>query len=202
MCKTMTTLRILVMLAAANLMLVLGTAPLIAAPAKQAGPPPDLPSAPLTSTAVAPRAASGWSRFTSEENPPLTISNGQLISAMRCTGRYCDNISLGYQNVPGVNHISHSWTPYFSEEGTNYRVCSGNSFMTGINCRGSYCDNISLRCTVVRGKIRGAACNWTPWFSEEAEYSPYLGGPDYYAAGLACRGSYCDDMSILACQAR
>jgi hypothetical protein len=165
-------------------------------------PPTDLPSAPAAqgSAEVAGVAAavSNWSPFTSEEYPPLTASNGQLITAMQCRGSYCDNVALGYQNVPGLNHTSNSWTSYFSEEGTNYRICSGNNvYMTGISCQGSYCDNVSIQCTAVTGKSK-TSCQWMPWFSEEQQYS-YL-PPGYYSAGLQCRGSYCDDMSILACR--
>jgi hypothetical protein len=172
------------------------------------GPPADLKSAPTGAAerekrerelrAAAPRAVSNWSPFTSEEFPPLTASNGQLISAMQCTGNYCDNVSLGYENVPGLNHLSNGWTSYFSEEGTYWRTCGGNSFMTGISCQGNNCDNVSLQCTVVAGKSRGS-CQWMPWFSEEAQYSYLPQGS--YAAGLACRGSNCDDLSILACRA-
>lgn len=207
-------LRTLGILAAANLMLVFGiapliaapaglveppTAPLLAAPADHVGPTKDLPTAPLIHTAVAPLTLSNWSTYTSEEYPPLTAANGQLISAMACTGSYCDNVYLGYQTVAGVNYTTNSWTTYFSEEGANSRVCGGNSFMTGISCQGNYCDNVSLQCTAVTGKTKGT-CKWMPWFSEEQEYSYLDAG--YYAAGLACLGSNCDDFSIYACQAR
>lgn len=215
MCKTTTTLRILGgALAATSLTFVLSTAPLTAAAAEQGGsptadlPPPPPSAAPAESAesaefassraAVALQFVSQWSTYTSEEYPPLTASNGQLISAMFCGGAYCDNIYLGYENV-GVNYTWNSWTTYFSEEGTYWRTCDGsNSFMTGISCQGDYCDNVSLQCTVVSGKTKTGYCYWTPYFSEEAGYS-YL--PDgYYAAGLACSGSNCDDLSILACQ--
>jgi hypothetical protein len=165
------------------------------------GPPANLPSAPVG--VPAPQAVSNWSPFTSEESPPLTASNGQLISAMQCTGSYCDNVALGYENLPGVNHTWNGWTSYFSEEGppgANRIVCGGNnSFMTGISCQGSYCDNVSIQCTAVTGKTR-TLCVWQPWFSEEARYSILPQG--VYAGGLACRGSYCDDFSILACETR
>lgn len=160
------------MLAAASLTLMLAAPPLIA-------------------------AVSNWSPRTSEEFPPLTARNGQLVSGMYCGGSYCDNIYLGYQSVPGVNFTTNAWTSYFSEEGTNFRVCSGNAYVTGLSCRGSYCDNISLQCTTVSGRNRGS-CYWTPYFSEEAGYN-YL--PDgYYAAGVRCTGSYCDNKSIYACR--
>jgi hypothetical protein len=160
------------------------------------GPPSDLQTAPAGAPAA--RAVSRWSLLTSEELPPVTAFNGHLVSAVRCTGSYCDNVALGYEAVPGSNHSTNGWTPYFSEEGTNWQICD-DGFMTGISCRGSYCDDVSLQCTRVLGVTKGS-CAWQPWFSEEAQYSYLPQG--YYAAGLACRGSYCDDLSIYACQAR
>jgi len=194
-------------IAAVTLSVFFCATPLIVAFAQEeAGPPADLPTAPplaegapsATRESATSRAVSIWSAPTSEENPPATASNGQLISAMQCTGSYCDNTSLGYENVSGVNHVSSQWTDYFSEEGTYWRICSGGSnFMTGISFRGSYGDNVSILCTNVTGKTK-TSCRWMPYFSEEARYS-YLEQGEY-AAGLACRGSYCDNKSILACR--
>jgi hypothetical protein len=216
MSQTARIVRILCTIGVACLSLAVVSTPMTTIMAQQAAPPERAPepglaeqsppaalqSMPLASEAAAvsaaARAVSVWSGFTSEEYPPLTAANGQLISAMRCRGSYCDDVYLGYEIVPGVNHASNYWTPYFSEEAPNSQICSGpNNFMTGISCKGSYCDNVSLQCTSVSGKTK-TTCKWMPWFSEEAEYS-YL-EPGYYASGLACRGRYCDDKSILACK--
>ena len=170
---------------------------LVSAGAEEKGPPADLKSAPMGAPAT--EAVSNWSPPTSEEPPPLTAFSANLISGMQCTGSYCDNVALGYEAAFGINYGRNSWTPYYSEEGTNWAICDGSTgFMTGISCQGSYCDNVSLQCTGVIGKTKGS-CAWQPWFSEEAQYSILPGG--YYAAGLACRGGYCDDFSIYACQA-
>jgi hypothetical protein len=193
MSQTTSTPRALSALARTSLTLVFSAGAMIAATAAEEGPPADLKPAPMQATA--PRFVSFWGPFTSEENPPLTASNYRLISAMQCTGDYCDNVALGYEIVPRINFTENTWSPYFSEEGNNRQTCAG--FMTGISCQGSYCDNVSIQCTLVSGLTKGS-CAWQPWFSEEARYS-YL-PPGYYAAGLACRGSYCDDFSIFACQ--
>jgi hypothetical protein len=160
--------------------------------------PPDLKSAPEYPLSIVPHAVNSWSARTSEEYPPLTASNGRLISAMRCTGSYCDNVYLGYENVSGASYGANYWTGYFSEEGANNRTCAGNYFMTGISCKGSYCDDVALQCTDTRKTKVG--CQWQPYFSEEAAYSYLPQG--YYAAGLGCRGSYCDDKTIYACRAQ
>jgi hypothetical protein len=143
-----------------------------------------------------------WSSSTSEEKPPLTASNHNLINRFYCSGSYCDNIWI---NTVGTyrNFGSNYWTSFFSEEGAstgaNQRICSGSGFMTGIACNGGYCDNVSIQCTTLDSTTRGS-CYWTPYFSEEAAYSDLLAS-GYYAAGLTCRGSNCDDKSIYACLA-
>jgi hypothetical protein len=137
-----------------------------------------------------------WSPSTSEEYPPLTSYEPNLINAFKCSGHYCDNLRIRNHNV-NVDYNSSYWTSYFSEEGTNYRTCAGSRFMTGLACNGRYCDNLSLQCTSTN-KTKGY-CYWTPYFSEEAPYL-YL-WPGYYAAGMRCSGSYCDNKSIYACHA-
>lgn len=138
------------------------------------------------------------SRGTSEEYPPLTASNQTLINRLFCSGSFCDttwiNTVRTYRNF-GANY----WTPYFSEEGTNYGICSGSGFVTGVSCNGSYCDNVSIQCTTLDATNRGL-CYWTSYFSEEAGYSSALPA-GYYVAGLQCRGSYCDEKRIYACLA-
>jgi hypothetical protein len=197
MSETSCSPRVLSALVGMSLTLILSAAT-VTASAADGGPPSDLKSAPVG--VPAPRTVSSWSLLTSEESPPVTASNGQLVSAMRYTGNYCDNVALGYEGGYGgfgLNYSTNYWTPYFSEEGTNSQICP-DGFMTGISCRGRYCDDVSLQCMRVFGRRKGF-CTWQPWFSEEAQYSYLQDG--YYAAGLACRGDYCDDLSIYACQA-
>lgn len=138
-----------------------------------------------------------WSPLTSEETPPVTSSNEYLIDALRCTGAYCDNISIRNAKT-WRQYGTNSWQGYFSEEGNNSRICGGNSFMTGIACSGAYCDNVAIQCTNIKFTTKGH-CEWTPAFSEEAGYLYLPAGS--YAAGLQCEGAYCDNMRVLACQA-
>lgn len=145
---------------------------------------------------VAGPTLAAWSASTSEERPPLTASNHNLINRFFCSGAYCDNIWI---NTIGTyrNFGNNYWSAFFSEEGVNSHVCSGSGFMTGIACNGAYCDNVSIQCTTLDTTNRGS-CYWTPYFSEEAAYSDIL-PTGYFAAGLRCRGAYCDDKSIYAC---
>ncbi len=140
-----------------------------------------------------------WSSFTSEEYPPLTSSNGYLIDGFFCSGGYCDNTYIRNRLV-NRNYGHSYWTSFFSEEATNNRICSGaNEFVTGVACKGSYCDNVSLQCTALtNGNHNSGNCQWTPSFSEE-EGSQYLPA-GYYAVGMQCLGSYCDNKRIWACR--
>ena len=138
-----------------------------------------------------------WSTYTSEEYPPLTSYEPNLIDALWCSGSYCDKLYIRNESN-GSNYGNNYWSSYFSEEGTNYRRCSSNQFMTGVACKGRYCDNVSIQCTRVLNKTKGY-CHWTPMFSEE-HGGMYL-STGYYAAGLQCFGSYCDNKRIWACQA-
>src|SRR4051812_11593227 len=36
----------------------------------------------------------GWTQETSDELPPIACDSGALITHVKCTGRYCDNISM------------------------------------------------------------------------------------------------------------
>src|SRR5690242_8019911 len=56
---------------------------------------------------------SGWTPFTSDEYPPITCDGVSLMSAVQCTGRYCDNIRAYCTPSTGVRGSSY-WTSYFS----------------------------------------------------------------------------------------
>jgi len=141
------------------------------------------------------QADAGWSPRTSEEYPPITVSNLHLINAFFCSGKYCDNLYIRKAHTNrqfGTNY----WTSYFSEEKSNFRTCAGNSFMTGLSCKGRFCDDISIQCTTIPKAFKNH-CAWTPYFSEEIGFRSLPSGK--YAAGMRCKGGFCDNKSILAC---
>ncbi|QRK07367.1 hypothetical protein JQX13_46325 [Archangium violaceum] len=141
--------------------------------------------------------SSGWTSYTSEEYAPISCDGGSLISAFQCSGSDCDNIRAYCQPAGGVRGSSY-WTPYFSEEGTNYRYCDYGYWITGLACSGSYCDNISLQCSYMSNFGR-KNCYWTGWMSEEN--GGYLGfGSGYYAVGVQCNGDHCDNKRYYVCQ--
>lgn len=140
---------------------------------------------------------SGWTPYTSEEYAPIICDGGSLISAVQCSGSYCDNIRAYCQPTGGIRGNSY-WTTYFSEEGYNYRLCDAGYWVTGIACSRSYCDNISLQCSYI-SNVQATNCYWTGWMSEEN--GGYLGfGNGYYATGVQCNRSYCDNKRYYVCR--
>jgi hypothetical protein len=63
------------------------------------------------------------------------------ITAMACTGQYCDNMYIRCSRRESGAHSNCSWTPWVSEEGAGL-----NSFTDkhprGAQCAGSYCDSM------------------------------------------------------------
>jgi hypothetical protein len=63
------------------------------------------------------------------------------ISAMACTGDYCDNMWIRCSQRESGEHANCSWTNWVSEEGAGL-----NWFVTkharGAQCAGSYCDSL------------------------------------------------------------
>lgn len=138
-----------------------------------------------------------WTGFGSEENPPRTCPAGFLVGGVRCTGRYCDNVSLLCRRA-NRSITTGWWTRYFSEEGNHTETC-GSGFMTGIACNGSYCDNISLNCSTVNGATP-RDCFWlNSRLSEEGGGTLALPS-DLFIAGVSCYGSYCDNKDFLVCR--
>ncbi len=140
----------------------------------------------------------GWSSLTSEEYAPIGCGAANLISSMRCTGSYCDNVAA-YCQPTTATFGDVAWSSYFSEEGTYYRTCGTGYWMTGLVCRGGNCDDISIQCTRVTNRSTGA-CRWADrTFSEEFpnQYDLLSG---WYVRGLACTGSRCDNLRVYECQ--
>jgi hypothetical protein len=136
---------------------------------------------------------------TSDEDPPATCRVGDVLGGVLCEDDYCDNVSpLCVQTW--LSPIRREWTPFFSEEDPA-EFCSGNGFITGLACNDSYCDNMSLECTIFRDFApQGEDCLWSGRISEESGRVSFPGG--YYAVGLSCSGSYCDNLNFYICSSR
>jgi len=104
------------------------------------------------------RTSSYWhSQVISEEKPNASfrsdkLSEPALIAGLKCSGRYCDNISFYVITTPYIQFSRNEWEwkPFFSEESPGSSVCNQNQFVLGLGCRGDYCDNISILCSSVK----------------------------------------------------
>jgi hypothetical protein len=95
-------------------------------------------------------AAKSWSGEFSEENggrPYPPTASAQFLSALHCSGNYCDNIRMEFIRTPhlvfGGACFQGDW---FSEEGRNYYDCPAGTWVGGLACRGNNCDDLSLYC--------------------------------------------------------
>ena len=97
------------------------------------------------SPAVALGGSSYWSQsFSEETSGGRTCNPGMYVAAVKCSGSYCDNVSL--LCVQGARPWGTcSWTNSFSEE-QGAGLCPAGTAMAGARCTGSYCDNMSLYC--------------------------------------------------------
>jgi len=85
-------------------------------------------------------------------------------------------------------------------------VTCGNRLLVGITCSGRYCDNITPICGSTRHDLFDI--DWTKYVSEEGEATATCGvanpfdrwegasDPPAFITGLACKGSYCDDVAL------
>jgi hypothetical protein len=99
----------------------------------------------------------------------------------------------------GVDELR-GWTGYTSEEYAPL-TCDERQAVSGANCIGRYCDDISLYCSDT-GRGTGGQ-TWLPYFSEEGSGTADEGhcpGSDMWVTGLGCKGSYCDNLSLLCTQ--
>ncbi|WP_246053000.1 RICIN domain-containing protein [Leptospira semungkisensis] len=140
-----------------------------------------------------------WLQWTTDGSAPIQMDGPFLTQGLRCNGRYCDDVNL-LATETSYTQTNSWWTDYFSEEGTNYRICDNNGFVTGIQCSGSYCDNVSLRCSQLNNSGVRTGCYWTAGVSEEGG-GKFVAPQSMYVAGASCNGRYCDNMSLYLCQA-
>jgi len=86
-------------------------------------------------------------------------------------------------------------TDRFSEENGGVGICAPDYVVTGILCSGDFCDDKQLMCCKIPGLTLEGPLIDTPYFSEHQ--------PNYYMSdahavvGMQCRGSNCDDISLI-----
>ena len=89
--------------------------------------------------------------------------------------------------------LSGFWTTITSDEYAPLS-CPSGYLVDAMEALGSDSDNIALHC----GSIGRAASNqaWSAYFSEEGPKNWDICGTNRFIVGIACKGDYCDDISI------
>ncbi|MEM7160692.1 MAG: hypothetical protein AAF799_48090 [Myxococcota bacterium] len=148
----------------------------------------------LTTTS-GPVAALGWIEAVSEETPPATCDGNGAAIWVDCMGSNCDDVQMfcgSHSGTPGTR----SWTTWFSEEGTSWRICPGTEYVTGIACKGYWCDDVSIECTDLG--LSAQSCWWSSYFKSN---DPIFQAPSgHLIAGMQCKGAYCDEMRYFTCE--
>ena len=109
-------------------------------------------------------------------------------------------LSLPALSSPANSQPAISWTGPGSEEDPP-RACPTGTALNGFNCTGRYCDNVNLKCAPVPTNSTASNRRWTAYFSEEGDGTqlcvrPEHGVPNGYTTGMACKGAYCDNISL------
>src|SRR5262249_55002223 len=122
---------------------------------------------------------------------------------------YCNSyLALGFTPVLSSQAPLAAATNFISEESpNNVQYCQPGTIMYGMQAQGSYSDNIRLFCMTVNFPPQGLTCRWTNWISEENGGTQYFDADLFRPGGavaiaVMCSGSYCDNMSFLACEPR
>jgi hypothetical protein len=90
-----------------------------------------------------------------------------------------------------------------SDEGRNADQTDAG-FVTGIGCSDRYCDDVNLEFLTSPSLQNAGQCSFQPFFSEEGSSTgdnQDMCPEGHFVAGLACRDSYCDDISLYCCRA-
>jgi hypothetical protein len=154
----------------------------------------------------------GWLGPISDEsglnNRSFSQANIAATNAF-CSGSYCDNNYLYGSALPSgvTTGTEHPTGLFISEESPNNQsFCVNTSgfidgVVTGLAASGNYSDNLELLCSPLTfsGSHRWGSCKWTSWFSEENGGYPTGWTSGYYATGLACSGSNCDNVRYYVC---
>ena len=77
-------------------------------------------------------------------------------------------------------------------------TCNAGRFVGSLKCTGRYCDNLRVSCRTV-GKEHVGESSWGKWLSEETRRGNYRTNNcpgSRYIAGMACKGKYCDKISL------
>jgi len=142
-----------------------------------------------------------WTGPVSEETESARCPSGFALKGVRCYGSYCDNKLLyccPYQATADPD-ASNAWKSWFTD-GDNDRSYTNSGFVSGIVCRGNYCDDVRLRVVTSPHLDNNDQCYYAPFISEESPDNEKKCMTGFLAAGMKCRGDYCDDISLRCCR--
>jgi len=117
--------------------------------------------------------------------------DGYVVAGIKCYGDYCDNKQLMCCKTPGLSPggpETEEYSDWFSEEATNY-FKSDDKAVVGMRCHERYCDAISLI-------LRSASGEGGEWAAETFSDVGVGHCGSGYVAGVACSGSYCDNLRL------
>ncbi len=147
----------------------------------------------------------------SEETQPAICNPGSLVTEVKCTGKYCDNLKIKCGGPAGEFHARRAtnavWTSLKSEESGGMNVCPTDHYIAGFACNGRYCDNLSLYCVKLRGVTRTSfPCADKGPISEEnggrLKFTEETLGLKFGAISMHCTGRYCDNKKFKVCPLR
>jgi len=167
-----------------------------------------------------------WTAPYSEEGTGLSPSKpglDGLVSGLRCSGDYCDDLQLRRASPGAKRGGTCVWLDPTSEEDAGAQ-CSERYYVNDIKCAGSYCDELSLQCCSISmiGDYSPPAyfydrrCLTLPrtgrGFSIAAQVTSTgissdlsSGRPDFICpagtamSGLQCSGDYCSYLNATCC---
>ena len=148
-----------------------------------------------------------WTGWFSEENGGLkNCSSGYAVAGIRCGGGHCDNKQLYCcpYLTQSDNARKTSASREISEEsggGRHNNFSTSSGFLGGLKCKGSNCDNLIGQLFTSSNLKNVGECYDTSYFSEEGSAKGVC-KEDWYVAGIACTGSYCDNLRLRCCKSQ
>lgn len=146
----------------------------------------------------APGGTKGYTAWFSEETSGWQAPANGFFHDVNIRGSYADDFQLGYEtlNTWEYSRTAESAEIKVSEE-EGERFCPQDQWMTSIRTTGKYSDNMHFKCA---GVNKGAVpLKWgnnykVGPFSDEVEKNLFTCPPYMALTGIACKGSYCDNM--------
>jgi hypothetical protein len=144
-----------------------------------------------------------WTPDFSDEDPAQFCTSGFAVNGIACFGDHCDNLKLSCSPyLPGPDDSMQYWTMpwWISEETPHNTYANDKVFLWGMQCNGDDCDHILLTYLDTPKLINKGQCHGLDYVSEEHQNWRQCEGGSF-AAGLTCRGDYCDEISLICCRA-